>query len=188
MNNRYEKHRGWNSFSCWYLHLNRSEIEKNDYLLLWCLKLSNMILSPSPLRKNPTSFEYRESIYIYFWRIACKWTVNKTNTTTLSVCYKWDHPILTPKSKKKVKEEKKEKKRKERQNERKEGRKEEWQKPNWITGVWLRLSRKVMYSYVLLWTPAYGQAKAGRPARTYTQQLCEDTGCSPEDLPDGDEW
>ena len=37
---------------------------------------------------------------------------------------------------------------------------------------------------VLLWTPAYGQAKAGRPARTYIQQLCEDTGCSPEDLPD----
>ena len=34
----------------------------------------------------------------------------------------------------------------------------------------------------LLWTPAYGHAKAGRPARTYIQQLCEDTGCSPEDL------
>ena len=28
----------------------------------------------------------------------------------------------------------------------------------------------------------YGQAKAGRPARTYIQQLCENTGCSPEDL------
>ena len=39
-------------------------------------------------------------------------------------------------------------------------------------------------SEVLLWTPAYGQAKAGRPARTYIQQLCEDTGCSPEDLPE----
>ena len=26
--------------------------------------------------------------------------------------------------------------------------------------------------------------KAGRPARTYIQQLCEDTGCSPEDLPE----
>ena len=37
---------------------------------------------------------------------------------------------------------------------------------------------------VLLWTPTYGQAKAGRPARTYIQQLCEDTGCSPEDLPE----
>ena len=36
----------------------------------------------------------------------------------------------------------------------------------------------------LLWTPTYGQAKAGRPARTYIQQLCEDTGCNPEDLPE----
>ena len=35
-----------------------------------------------------------------------------------------------------------------------------------------------------LWTPAYGQAKAERPAQTYIQQLCEDTGCSPEDLPE----
>ena len=35
---------------------------------------------------------------------------------------------------------------------------------------------------VLLWTPTYGPAKAGWPARTYIQQLCEDTGCSPEDL------
>ena len=29
-----------------------------------------------------------------------------------------------------------------------------------------------------------GRAKAGQPARTYIQQLCEDTGCSPEDLPE----
>ena len=36
----------------------------------------------------------------------------------------------------------------------------------------------------LLWTSTYGRAKAGRPARTYIQQLCEDTGCSPEDLPE----
>ena len=35
-----------------------------------------------------------------------------------------------------------------------------------------------------IWTPTYGQAKAGRPGRTYIQQLCEDTGCSPEDLPE----
>ena len=28
----------------------------------------------------------------------------------------------------------------------------------------------------------HGQAKAGLPARTYIQQLCEDTGCCPEDL------
>ena len=37
---------------------------------------------------------------------------------------------------------------------------------------------------VLLWTPTYRRAKAGRPARTYIQQLCEDTGCSPENLPE----
>ena len=41
-----------------------------------------------------------------------------------------------------------------------------------------------LISDVLLWTPASGQAKAGRPDRTYIQQLCEDTGCSPEDLPE----
>ena len=45
-------------------------------------------------------------------------------------------------------------------------------------------SKDKIISDVLLWTPAYGQAKAGRPARTYIQQLCEDTGCSPEDLPE----
>ena len=39
-----------------------------------------------------------------------------------------------------------------------------------------------LISDVLLWTPTYGRAKAGRPARTYIQQLCEDVGCSPEDL------
>ena len=43
-------------------------------------------------------------------------------------------------------------------------------------------SRNELISGVLLWTPTYGRAKAGRPARTYIQQLCEDTGCSPEDL------
>ena len=46
-------------------------------------------------------------------------------------------------------------------------------------------SRDELIIDVLLWTPTYGQAKAGRPARTYIQQLCEDTGCSPEDLPEG---
>ena len=45
-------------------------------------------------------------------------------------------------------------------------------------------SRDELISDVLLWTPTYGRVKAGRPARTYIQQLCEDTGCSPEDLPD----
>ena len=41
-----------------------------------------------------------------------------------------------------------------------------------------------LISDVLLWTPTHGRAKAVRPARTYIQQLCEDTGCSPEDLPE----
>ena len=53
-------------------------------------------------------------------------------------------------------------------------------------------SKDELISDVLLWTPVYGQAKAGRPARTYIQQLCEDTGCSPEDLPkamdDREKW
>ena len=45
-------------------------------------------------------------------------------------------------------------------------------------------SRDELISDVLLWTPTHGRAKAGRPARTYIQQLCEDTGCSSEDLPE----
>ena len=45
-------------------------------------------------------------------------------------------------------------------------------------------SRDDLISDVLLWTPSHSQAKAGRPARTYIQQLCEDMGCSPEDLPE----
>ena len=53
-------------------------------------------------------------------------------------------------------------------------------------------SRDEFISDVLLWTPTHGRAKAGRPARTYIQQLWEDTGCCPEDLPramnDWEEW
>ena len=45
-------------------------------------------------------------------------------------------------------------------------------------------SKDEIVSDVLLWTPTYGQSKAGRPARTYIQQLCDDTGCNPEDLPE----
>ena len=45
-------------------------------------------------------------------------------------------------------------------------------------------SRDECISDILLWTPTYGRAKAGRPARSYIQQLCEDMGCSPEDLPE----
>ena len=45
-------------------------------------------------------------------------------------------------------------------------------------------SKDELISDVLLWTLTYGRAKAGRPAWTYIQQLCEDTGCFPEDLPE----
>ena len=45
-------------------------------------------------------------------------------------------------------------------------------------------SKDELISDVLLWTPTYGCAKVGRPARTYIQQLCEETGCNPEDLPE----
>ena len=45
-------------------------------------------------------------------------------------------------------------------------------------------SRDELISDILLWTPSHGWAKAGRPARTYIQQLCADTGCSLEDLPE----
>ena len=53
-------------------------------------------------------------------------------------------------------------------------------------------SRDELIRDVLLWIPTHGRAKAGRPARTYIQQLCEDTGCCSEDLPramnDRKEW
>ena len=45
-------------------------------------------------------------------------------------------------------------------------------------------SKDELISDVILWTPAYGQAKAERPARSYIQQLCEYTGCSPKDMPE----
>ena len=53
-------------------------------------------------------------------------------------------------------------------------------------------SRDELIRDALLWIPTHGRAKVGRPARTYIQQLCEDTGCCPEDLPramnDCEEW
>ena len=45
-------------------------------------------------------------------------------------------------------------------------------------------SRDELISDVLLWTPSHSRAKAKWPAQTYIQQLCEDMGCSPEDLPE----
>ena len=50
-------------------------------------------------------------------------------------------------------------------------------------------SKDELISDVLLWTPTHGCARVGRPARTYIQQLCEDTGCNPEDLPEAmNDW
>ena len=46
-------------------------------------------------------------------------------------------------------------------------------------------SRDELISDVLQWTPAHGRAKAGRPARTYIQQLCEDL---PEAMNDREDW
>ena len=45
-------------------------------------------------------------------------------------------------------------------------------------------SRDELISDILQWTPSHERAKAGRPARTYIQQDCADTGCSFEDLPE----
>ena len=46
-----------------------------------------------------------------------------------------------------------------------------------------RRSRDELVRDIILWTPSHGRAKAWRPARTYTQQLCADTRCNPEDQP-----
>ena len=46
-------------------------------------------------------------------------------------------------------------------------------------------SKDELISDVLLWTPTHMDVQEwGRPARTYIQQLCEDTGCNSEDLPE----
>ena len=53
-------------------------------------------------------------------------------------------------------------------------------------------SRDELIRDALLKTPSHGRAKSGRPAQTYIQQFCADTGGSPEDLPkamdDRDGW
>ena len=43
-------------------------------------------------------------------------------------------------------------------------------------------SKDELISDILLWTCSHGWANAGRPARTYKQQFCADTGCNIEDL------
>ena len=45
-------------------------------------------------------------------------------------------------------------------------------------------SRDELIRDVLQWTSSHEWAKAVRPSRTYIQQLCEDTRCSPEGLPE----
>ena len=53
-------------------------------------------------------------------------------------------------------------------------------------------SREELINDVLLWTQTHDRAKAGRPVRTNIQQLCADTGCSPDDqseaMDDREEW
>ena len=53
-------------------------------------------------------------------------------------------------------------------------------------------SKDELISDILLWTPSYGRAKVGQTVRTYIQQLCADTECILEDLPEAmdnrDKW
>ena len=50
-------------------------------------------------------------------------------------------------------------------------------------------SRDELISDVFQWIHSHGREKARRPVRNYIQQLCADTGCSPEDLPEAmDDW
>ena len=67
--------------------------------------------------------------------------------------------------------------------------------------IWVRWTRHAghcwrskdkLISDVLLWKAAHGHVSVGRPANTYIDQLCIDTGCCVEDLPrtmsDRDGW
>ena len=53
-------------------------------------------------------------------------------------------------------------------------------------------SKGEQLSDVLLWNPLHRRTGGGRPARTYIQQLCTDTGCTLEDpsnaMDERDEW
>ena len=50
----------------------------------------------------------------------------------------------------------------------------------WAGHCWS--SKGKLISDVLLWTPSHRRVRVGRPARTFLQQLCTDTGCCMEDL------
>ena len=56
----------------------------------------------------------------------------------------------------------------------------------------MRMRKEELISGVFPWNPSHGCARVRRPARTYLQQFCTDTGCSLEDLPeamdDRDRW
>ena len=67
--------------------------------------------------------------------------------------------------------------------------------PSITKTIKIRRTRHVEHcwrSEVLMWIPSQGRVKAGRPARTYIQQLCANTACCPKDLPevldDREEW
>ena len=53
-------------------------------------------------------------------------------------------------------------------------------------------SKEELAGDVLLWQPKHGKQSAGRPKKTYIDQLISDTGCSYQELPaamgDRDEW
>ena len=44
-------------------------------------------------------------------------------------------------------------------------------------------AKQELASDLLLWSPNHGKRRVGRPAITYIDQLCRDTGCLPNDLP-----
>ena len=60
------------------------------------------------------------------------------------------------------------------------------------TGHCWRSKNELVSDITLWWTSSHWWEKAGRPARTYIQHLCSNTGCSLEDLPwamdDRDGW
>ena len=45
-------------------------------------------------------------------------------------------------------------------------------------------SKRKLISDVLLWTSTHEHTSVGRPAKTYIHQLCADTACSLENLPE----
>ena len=45
------------------------------------------------------------------------------------------------------------------------------------------LAKQELANDLLLWSLNHGKRRVGRPAITYIDQLCRDTGCLPNDLP-----